>query len=148
MKSLVRIVLIFLGLAVLLIVGFFGYAIMNNKPISGLMISVQSPTEVRVGDKFDAIVSVSSTETGRKIDHLSFDNVYLSGFSIVAAEPLAAPMKGTPITLFPYDLAFNAGDKKTIKVTFKAERSGIYSGDVKVWYGFNNCTTRIQTLVK
>jgi hypothetical protein len=116
-----------------LVVGVF-WIVSNSRPPEGITVSVIQPPEIRIGDTFDVVITVTdSLGQARTIRDVDFYDPLLDGVSVVKVDP---PYSGYDSALgsatFTMEAPIDASATTTLIFTFKAERAGTYSGDLDV----------------
>ena len=139
-------------LAVLILAAAVGWVVYITSDVQGVSISVDGPLDVTVGQVFEITVSVKN-ERQRKVLEVSDIDIgdeYLVGFVIISTEPTARSTMHIPIdnTLsHTFDVRIDPGETKAFVFTLRAEKAGIFRGDIDVCEGARFITTTAQTVV-
>lgn len=138
---------------VVLIVGVVFVAHVS-KDLEGVVVTVNGPPEgVQVGQTFDLEIVVKN-ERARKVLQLSDVDLaeeYLDGFTVSAIKPAQKSSMHVPVTncrSFTFDVSIAAGASQSFVFTLKAEKAGLFRGDVDVYEGLRCLTTMAQTVVR
>lgn len=121
--------------------------------VKGLAVAVNGPTDVVVGQTFRLEVTVTN-ERPRKVLMLSDVDIaegYLAGFSVVSISPTPKSNKHVPIDdtrSFTFSVQIPAKASRSFTFTLRAEKPGLYRGDVDVCEGARFTTGMAQTSVK
>jgi hypothetical protein len=132
------------------VVLFFAYVVQDAK---GVGVSVNGPTDVVVGETFELNVTVTN-ERPRKVFALSDVDIaedYLAGFTVSIIDPRPKSNKHVPIDnsrSFTFGVKIPPGASRTFTFTLRAEKPGLYRGDVDVCEGARFITGMAQTSVK
>jgi hypothetical protein len=132
------------------VVLFIIYALQDVK---GVGVSVDGPTDVVVGQAFDLIVNVTN-ERPQKVLTLSDIDIaegYLAGFTVSTIEPRPKSSRRVPIDnsrSFTFGVQIPPQASRTFTFTLRAEKPGVYRGDVDVCEGARFITGMAQTSVK
>jgi hypothetical protein len=137
-------------LAVATVIVFFVYVAQDVK---GAGVSVDGSTEVMVGQIFELSVTVTN-ERAAKVLALSDIDIaedYLAGFTISSIEP--RPKSSMHVAIdnsrsFTFDAPIPARQSKTFIFKLRAEKPGLYRGDVDVCEGTRCITGMAQTSVR
>jgi hypothetical protein len=132
------------------VVLFFVYA---SQDVKGVGVSVEGVTDVVVGETFELSVIVTN-ERPREVLALSDIDIsekYLTGFTITTIEPKPKSSMHVPIDdsrSFRFGVRIPPSASKTFTFTLRAEKAGLYRGDVDVCEGVRFITGMAQTSVK
>lgn len=132
------------------VVLFFVYA---SQDVKGVGVSVDGPTDVTVGETFALTVTVTN-ERPRKVMALSDIDIaedYLAGFTVSSIEPKPKSSMHVPIDnsrSFTFGVRIPPRESRDFTFTLRAEKPGIYRGDVDVCEGTRFITGMAQTSVK
>ena len=132
------------------IVLFFSYAVQD---VPGVAVTVHGPTDVVVGQTFDLNVTVTN-ERPRKVLALSDIDIaegYLAGFTVSTIEPKPKSSMHVPLDnsrSFTFGVRIPPATSRTFTFTLRAEKPGVYRGDVDVCEGVQFITGMAQTSVK
>ncbi len=124
-----------------------------SQDVKGVGVSVNGPTDVVVGQTFELSVTVTN-ERPRKILSLSDVDIaeeYLAGFTLSTIEPRPKSNKHVPIDKsrsFTFGVEIPPGGTRTFTFALRAEKPGLYRGDVDVCEGARFITSMAQTSVK
>jgi len=144
------------ALAAVAIAAVIGIAVVlgyMSKDVEGVAVSVNGPRDVVVGQTFDLEVLVAN-ERPRKALRLSdvdISDQYLAGFTIASVKPKPKSTMHVPIDnsqSFTFGVSIPAGGSNSFTFTLRAEKPGIYRGDVDVCEGARFVTALAQTVVK
>src|SRR5262245_2968490 len=136
------------GLAV--VVACFAYL---GQDVQEVGVSVDGPADVVVGQTFELSVTVTN-ERPRKVLVLSDIDIaesYLAGFTISSTEPRPKSNKHVPIDnsrSFTFAVQIPPRASRMFSFTLRAEKPGLYRGDVDVCEGARFITSMAQTSVK
>ena len=128
----------------------FAYIVQDVK---GVGVSVNGPTDVVVGQTFELSVTVTN-ERPRKVLALSDIDIaedYLAGFTVSTIEPRPKSNMHVPIDnsrSFTFEVQIPPQASRTFSFTLRAEKAGLYRGDVDVCEGARFITGMAQTSVK
>jgi hypothetical protein len=121
--------------------------------VEGVSIALNSPTDVVVGQSFDLEVVVKNERSGAvlQLSDVDIAEEYLDGFTISTIKP--TPKSSTHVPLdnsrsFTFDVAIPAGETRSFIFKLRAEKPGIYRGDVDACEGARFITGMAQTVVK
>lgn len=151
---------ILIGCGILLLMcmigcGLFVWGIFSVvQPPKGLELTVDSPSDVRVGDTFDLVVRAKNTNKTKsiKIGDVDLSNDYLKGFRIVATNPKPKSTMSTDIKIAnlyssTFDDTIPPGREHTYTFSLKAVKVGQYEGEVDIYEGMHSLTQFVQTYV-
>ncbi len=139
------------GLAVIVVV-VAGFAYLAQD-VQGVAVSVDGPTDVVVGQTFELSVTVTN-ERPRKVLFLSDVDIaenYLAGFTVSSIEPRPKSNMHVPIDnsrSFTFGVQIPPHASRTFSFTLRAEKPGLYRGDVDICEGARFITGMAQTSVK
>lgn len=141
----------FLTLVIVAVVVLF--VIHVSKDVEGVAVTVNSPADVVVGQTFDLEVMVKNERSGKvlQLSDVDIAEVYLAGFTVLAMNPTPKSNRHVPIDnsrSFTFDVPVSAGASRSFIFTLRAEKLGIYRGDVDVCEGTRFITGMAQTVVK
>ncbi len=119
----------------------------------GVGVSVDSPADVLVGQTFDLSVTVTNERPRKKLALSDIDLAegYLAGFTITGTQPAAKTSQHVPVAdtrSFTFGVNLAPKAVRTFTFTLRAEKAGIFRGDVDVWEGAHFVTSMAQTVVK
>ena len=129
---------------------FFVYVSQDVKEAG---VSVDGPADVVVGQVFELNVTVTN-ERPRKVLALSDIDIaehYLAGFTVSSIEPRPKSSMHVPIDnsrSFTFGIQVPAGASRVFTFKLRAEKPGLYRGDVDVCEGRRFITGMAQTNVK
>ena len=141
------------ALAMLLFVVLIAGLIYVAQDVEGAAVSANSPLDVTVGETFDLTVEVRN-ERQTKVLELSDVDIgeeYLAGFTVVSIDPEFKSTMHVPIDnsrSYTFGVTIPAGEARTFTFTLRAEKAGIYRGDVDACEGARFITAMAQTVVK
>ena len=124
-----------------------------GQDVKGVGVAVDGPTDVVVGQTFELSITVTN-ERPRKVLSLSDVDIaenYLAGFTVSSIEPRPKSNKHVPIDnsrSFTFEVQIPPQASRTFTFTLRAEKAGIYRGDVDVCEGARFITGMAQTSVK
>jgi len=132
------------------VVLFFVYA---SQDVEGVGVSVDGPTDVAVGQTFELNVTVTNERPHRvlALSDIDIAEDYLSGFTISTIEPRAKSSTHVSIDnsrSFTFEVKIPPKASKSFRFTLRAEKPGLYRGDVDVCEGARFITRMAQTAVK
>ena len=139
-------------IGVLLLIAVALFFVHVSKDVEGVAMAVNSPTDVTVGQTFDLEVVVRNDRAG-KVLHLSdvdLADQYLAGFTVSSVKPTAKSSMHVPIDnaqSFTFNVPIAAGTSNRFVFTLRAEKAGMYRGDVDIWEGTRCITAMAQTVV-
>lgn len=136
-------------LVVILIVGFIHVV----QDVQGVAVSANSPLDVAVGETFDLTVEVKNERKTKvlELSDVDINEEYLAGFSVISIDPEFKSTMHNPIDnslSYTFGVTIPAGETRTFTFTLRAEKAGIYRGDVDVCEGTRLITAVAQTVVK
>jgi hypothetical protein len=150
-------VLLGCGIATLVLVAVVAAVVLGfvylTQDVKGMGVAVDSPTDVVVGQSFDLTVTVTN-ERPRKallLSDVDIAEVYLEGFTVGVISPNPKSNKHVPVDnsrSFTFDVKIPPKQAKTFTFTLRAEKAGIFRGDVDVCEGARFTTGMAQTSVK
>ena len=135
---------------VIAVVLFFFYI---AEDVQGVGVTVDGPTDVVVGQTFELKVIVTN-ERPRKVLALSDIDIgedYLEGFTVSAIEPRPKSSTHVPVDnsrSFTFDVKIPPRASRVFTFALRAEKVGIFRGDVDVCEGMRFITGMAQTSVK
>jgi len=116
----------------------------------GILIWVEAPKVQKVGDVFVVSIRLENWTTDPfKIEDVDLGAQYMNGFQLVEVSPRPSELdwSGGDLSM-TYDRVVEPGNSFEMKLNVRAQRPGIYLGDVDVWFGLAQSYTRIaQTRV-
>jgi hypothetical protein len=116
----------------------------------GILIWVETPKVQKVGDTFVVSIRLENwTADPFKVGDVDFDAQYIGGFQLVDVMPRPSELdwSGGGLSM-TYDRIVEPTKSFEMKLRLRAERAGIYLGDVDVWFGLAQSYSRIaQTRV-
>jgi hypothetical protein len=133
--------------AVVLLIVYLG------QDVKGVGVAVNTPTDVATGQTFQLSVSVTN-ERPRKVMALSDIDIaeeYLAGFTVSTIEPQPKSSMHVPFDnsrSFTFGVKIPPGTTKVFTFNLRAEKPGVYRGDVDVCEGARFITSMAQTSVK
>ncbi len=139
--------------AVAAIAGVAGFLYYFAEGVKNVSVDVNVPEEVVVGDVFDLEVTVSNdrAKQGLEVSDVDISEEYLAGFTIVSVMPKSKSNMHVPLAnsrSYTFDLPVKHGETKTFSFKLRAEKPGIYCGDVDVCEGLRPVTAQAETVVK
>src|SRR4029077_19497960 len=147
---------LFLGCAALGLLGLAGataivlFVMHIAKDVEGLQINVKGPEEVVVGQTFDLEIVVRNERPKKAIQLSDIDlaDEYLAGFTVSSVVPTYKSSTHVPIDdkrSFTFDLAVPPGQSRSFVFKMRAQKAGIFRGDVDVCEGTQFKTEMLQT---
>jgi hypothetical protein len=132
------------------VVLFFVYA---SQDPADVHVSVNGPTDVEVGQTFELTVVVTNDRPAEVLSLSDIDIAedYLAGFTVSAIEPRPKSNMHVPLAdnrSFTFGVEIAPGASRTFKFKLRAEKPGLYRGDVDVCEGVRFITDMAQTFVK
>lgn len=123
------------------------------RDVEGVAVTVNGPTDVVVGQTFDLKVTVTN-ERPQEVLALSDIDIaeeYLAGFTVSTIEPRPTSNEHVPIDnsrSFTFGVQIPPGAARSFTFTLRAEKPGLYRGDVDVCEGVRFISEMAQTSVK
>lgn len=132
------------------IVIFFVYV---SKDVEGVAVAVNGPTPVAVGEvcELEVVVTNERPRLPLKLSDIDIAENYLDGFTVCSVDPVPRSNKHVPIDnsrSFTFNVRVPARTAKTFKFKLRAEKAGIFRGDVDVCEGARFITGTAETVVK
>lgn len=124
------------------------------KDVEGVTIDVKNPPGVvAVGDNFKLEVTVKNDRPHKvlKLSDIDIAEDYLAGFTVSSIEPPSKSDMHVPIDnkrSFKFDIPIPAGASTNIVFTLRAEKSGLFRGDLDVCEGARFVTKMAEVSVK
>lgn len=142
------------ALVSLIVVAAIGIFIWDTtQEISGVSIAVKSLSDVSVGQTFTLAVTVTNQRSRSVMSLTDIDlaDDYLKGFTVLTTQP--APKSSESQSLlgsrsFTFDVEVPPGQSRNFVFSLRAEKPGLFRGDVDVWEGHRFVTNMAQTMVK
>jgi len=124
-----------------------------SKDVEGLQISVKGPEEVVVGQTFDLEIVVRNERPRKAIQLSDIDlaDEYLAGFTVSSVVPTYKSSSHVPIDdkrSFTFDLAIPPSQSRSFIFKMRAQKAGVFRGDVDICEGTQFKTGMLQTAVK
>ncbi len=135
-------------------VGFLvGWLAHITRDVEGVSVSITSPLDVKVGETFKMIVNVKNEreKSALTVSDIDISDTYLTSFVIISTEPTPKSSMHVPIDnsmSHTFDTPVPAGATRAFTFTLRAEKAGIFRGDVDVCEGSRMITVTAQTVVK
>ena len=145
------------GAVLLLVVAFLIAGVLfilhASKDVDGMAFGVQGPADVVVGQNFQVDVVVTNQRPAKPllVSDVDLGEVYLEGFSIVSTTPPYKTSTHVPVDnsrSFNFDVTIPPGAHSNFTFTLRAEKPGLFRGDVDVCEGTRFTTGMAQTVVK
>lgn len=120
--------------------------------VEGVAVTVNGPMDVVIGQTFDLDVIVKNDRSGQllSVSDVDISDEYLAGFTVSSVKPTPKSSTHVPIEnsqSFTFDVSVPPGESMTFTYTLRAEKAGIYRGDVDVCEGMQFITGMAQTVV-
>ncbi|MCC7072801.1 MAG: hypothetical protein IT383_15850 [Deltaproteobacteria bacterium] len=136
----------------LVVMGALALSWLGKEP-SGVVVVVDAPTEVRVGDAFPLKVTVTNQRPDERLGLSDIDvgEAYLRGFTLEIIEPTPVTTMHVPIDdsqSFTFNTPLEPGASRTFTFNLRAAQPGVYRGDVDVCEGMHFVTAMAQTVVR
>jgi len=140
-------------IAIAVVVGVVMFVNHVTKDLEGVAVTVNGPTDVVVGQTFDLEIVVKNERPGKvlRLSDVDIAEEYLAGFTVSSVKPTPKSNSHVPIDnsrSFTFGDSIPPGASKSYVYTLRAEKAGIYRGDVDVCEGAQFITGRAQTVVK
>jgi hypothetical protein len=140
-------------IAVAVVIAVVLFIVHVSKNVEGVAVTVNNPTDVVVGQTFDLEVLVKNERAGKvlQLSDVDLDEVYLAGFTVSSVKPTPKSNMHVPIDnsrSYTFDVQVPAGATQSFTFTLRAEKAGIFRGDVDVCEGSQFITAMAQTVVK
>ena len=124
-----------------------------SKEVEGAGLSVESPLDVAVGETFVLTVVVENQRAGEALEvgDIDISEEYLGGFSVLSVEPKPKEEQHVPIDnsqSYTFGIEVPSGETREFKFKLRAEREGVFRGDVDLCEGMRFKTVVAQTAVK
>lgn len=143
--------LIFLGLSMVFGIAFFGAHLM--KDLDGARIEIKSPLDVNVQQTFNLEITVHNQRPSKalQLTDLDLSEDYLNGFTVLEVTPspksnIRIPLENT--RSYTFDIPISPGKSQSFVYTLRAEKEGIFRGDVDACEDLQFITEQAQTVVK
>jgi hypothetical protein len=139
-------------IGLILVVAVVLFLVHVSKGVEGAVVTVNGPVDVMVGQTFDLEVVVRNERVGKvlRLSDVDLADQYLAGFTVSSVKPTAKSSMHVPIDnaqSFTFDVPIGAGASNRFIFTLRAEKAGMFRGDVDVWEGTRCITTMAQTVV-
>ena len=123
------------------------------KDVEGVVVTVNGPTDVVVGQTFDLEIIVKNERSGKVLllSDVDIAEEYLAGFTVSSVKPTPKSNTHVPIDnsrSYTFSVSISPGTSQSFIYTLRAEKAGIYRGDVDVCEGMQFITGMAQTVVK
>lgn len=140
-------------IAIAVVVGVVMFVNHVSADLDGVAVTVNGPTDVVVGQTFDLEVVVKNERSGKVLELSDVDigEEYLAGFTISAVKPTPKSSTHVPVDdsrSYNFDVSIKPGASQSFVYTLRAEKAGVYRGDVDVCEGMQFVTGMAQTVVK
>ena len=145
------------GLIVLTIIGFLALAKGCSylmKDVEGVTVTVKCPGEILKDAEVDLTVTVTNQREGQdlKVAEIMIANEFMDGFLLVSTDPAVPSTTDITDTGLAKSVDFGVtiapGDQRIFNFRLRAERVGIFKGDVDVYEGMRCITQIAQAVVK
>jgi hypothetical protein len=123
-----------------------------SKGVEGVGASVESPLDVVVGETFTLTIKVENQRGNDSfmLNDIDINDTYLSGFSVISVDPVPEEDQHVPIDnsqSYSFNVGIPSGESREFKFELRAEREGIFRGDVDICEGMRFKTITAQTVV-
>ncbi len=140
-----------IGLTLLGVLGIFIWH--ASQDVEGMSVTLETPSNVAVGDEVVLRVSVKNERATEPLSLTDIDvaDEYLEGFTVGAIEPQPKSSMHVPIDnsrSFTFNAEVPPGETRDFIFTLKAQRAGIFRGDVDVCEGARFATALAETVVE
>lgn len=140
-------------LAVLLLVIIFAGLAHISKDVEGVSLAVNAPLDVTVGETFDLAVEIKNEREKKALalSDIDISDAYLAGFAIISTEPTAKSsmlIEDPDMRSYTLEISIPPGEAKTFTLKLRAEKAGMYRGDIDVCEGLRFITIAAQTVVR
>jgi len=140
-------------LGLLAIAGFVMFIAHVAKDVEGVAVTINSPTDVTVGETFKLEISVKNERQGEvlQLSEIDIADEYINAFTVISMDPNPKTQIHVPIDnsrSYTFDRKIPAGKTQVFTWELRAEKAGIYRGDVDVCEGMRFVTSLAQTVVK
>jgi hypothetical protein len=142
---------LFIGLVVLVGIGFW-FANVIQDP-TGVLVTIEKPTGVTVGEEFSMVVVVKNVRPDApfKLTDIDVADDYLKGLEIIHTDPAHKSSMHVPIDnsqSFSFNMDIPPEETKRFTFRLRAVTPGLHSGDVDVCEGQRFISTLAQTMVE
>lgn len=141
------------GIVLLLLLAFVAWVAYISKDVEGVLVGADVPVDVVVGETFELVVNVRNERDRQPLalSDIDIGEDYLAGLVVISIEP--TPQSSTHVPLdnsrsFTFGVSIPAGEAKAFTFKLRAEKPGVYRGDVDICEGSRFITTMAQTVVK
>jgi hypothetical protein len=140
-------------IAILVVAGLLLFVNHVSKDLEGVALTVNGPTDVAIGQTFDLEIVVKNERSGKvlRLSDVDIADEYLAGFTVSTVKPRPKSNTHVPIDnsrSFTFDVSIPPGTSQSFIYTLRAEKAGMYRGDVDVCEGMQFITGMAQTVVK
>jgi hypothetical protein len=140
-------------IVIALVIGVVLFVTHVSKDLEGVAVTVNGPTDVVVGQTFDLEIIVKNDRSGKvlQLSDVDIAEEYLAGFTVSSVKPTPKSNTHVPIDnsrSFTFAVSISPGTSQSFIYTLRAEKAGIYRGDVDVCEGVQFITGMAQTVVK
>ena len=140
-------------LGILAIAGLVMFVSHVAKDVEGVGVTISSPTDVSVGDTFKLEVTVKNERQGKVLELSDIDiaDEYFNAFTVVSVTPTPKSDMHVPIDnsrSYTFDRKIQPGKTQVFTWELRAEKEGIFRGDVDICEGMQFVTKMAQTVVK
>jgi hypothetical protein len=120
--------------------------------VEGIVVAVEAPAEVTVGDTLELRVTVTNTRDGRslQLSDIDISEMYLEGFSVLSILPEAKSSQHVPIDnsqSYKFNMTIAPLETRDFLFQLRAEHPGDYWGDIDVCEGLRFITAEVETSV-
>lgn len=140
-------------IAIIVIGLFVGWVMHVSQDIEGVSVSIDSPLDVKKGETFNMVVNVKNEREKKSltISDIDISDEYLEGFVVISVNPAPKSSKHIPIDdsmSYTFNVSIPGGATNAFTFVIRAEKTGIFRGDVDVCEGQRFITVTAQTVVK
>jgi len=118
---------------------------------AGIMVWVDMPATVKVGEKLAINLLVKNTRKNKdfKIDTLDLAKKFTNGFEFISVEPKPRDIDKSMDTIeLQYPLIVKAGEELKVKILLRAKFKGAFIGDIDFWEGDQVLIRHAQSVVE
>lgn len=140
-------------IAISVVAGVVLFVTHVSKDLAGVAITVNGPTDVVVGQTFHLEIIVKNERSGKvlRLSDVDIAEEYLAGFTVSTVKPTPKSNIHVPIDnsrSFTFAVSVSPGTSQSFVFTLRAEKAGVFRGDVDVCEGLQFISGMAQTVVK